>query len=168
MLFIHVMPSPHIGSVAWMATFALTVLDWRNGKSIRPRDSPFTHPTDEPTEMDEEESMYEQPSRKSTYEQADSNQSPFSDNNRYAGVPSVGPSTNYASAPQLPRQSFDAYGAFSDPAPSGFAPPSSPPPDPALSRTMQYADPYARVRTAVSQAPAANQPPSYSSYGGYQ
>ena len=118
--------------------------------------------------MDEEDSVFEQPMRKTTYEQSNSSQSPFSDNNRYSEVPSVGPSTTYSSAPQLPRQSFDAYGAFSDPAPSGFAPPSSPPPDPAISRTMQYADPYARVRSAVSQAPATNAPPSYNAYGGYQ
>lgn len=154
----------------WLGSFTLVVLDWRSGKATRARDPPFTHPTDEPLEMDEEESVFEQPMRKSTYEQSNSSQSPFSDNNRYSGVPSVpsvGPSTAYSSAPQLPRQSFDAYGAFSDPAPSGFAPPSSPPPDPTISRTMQYADPYARIRTAVSQAPPTNAPPSYSYGGGY-
>lgn len=163
--------------MAWIGTFVLTVLDWRNGKSTRPRDPPFTHP-EEPTELDEEESLYEQPSRKSAYENSNSSQSPFSDNNRYSGVPSVGPSTtSLAGAPQLPRQSFDAYGAFSDPAPSGFAaatspppfaPPISPPPDASVSRTMQYADPYARVRSAVTQnVPAAN-PPTYQPYSGYQ
>jgi hypothetical protein len=43
---------------------------------------------------------------------------------------------------------MDAYGAFSDPAPSGFggvpttyAPPPSDPATPRVSRTMQYADP---------------------------
>lgn len=154
----------HLNIVFWVAAFILTVLDWRNGKSTRPRDPPFTHPVEEPTEMDEEESIFEQPAGKSTYEQSNSSQSPFSDNHRYSGIPSVGPSTT--SAPQLPRPSFDTYGAFSDPTPSGFAPPSSPP-DPSISRTMQYADPYARVRNAVSHG-SANPPPSYSSYGEYQ
>lgn len=164
----------------WLATLVLTVLDWRNGKAIRPRDPPFVPPVEDATELDDEESLYDQPSRKSAYEHSNSSsQGPFSDSNRYSGVPTVVPSaTSYANAPQLPRQSFDAYGAFSDPAPSGFAaapqsppsfaPPLSPPPEsPRVSRTMQYADPYSRVRDAVSQGPAAPHPPSYSSYNPY-
>lgn len=113
--------------------------------------------------------MYEQPSRKSAYEQSDSS---------YAEVPSVGPTQTYSTAPQIPRQSFDAYGAFSDPAPTGFAstnsppafaPPLSPPPEnPRISRTMQYADPYARVRDAVSGGASPPPAPPYSSYTPYQ
>lgn len=122
--------------------------------------------------------MYEQPGGKSTYEQSNSSQSPFADNSRYSSVPSVGPTQTYSTAPQLPRQSFDAYGAFSDPAPSGFAsantppafaPPSSPPPEnPRVSRTMQYADPYARVRDAVSGTGSPPPAQGYSSYTSYQ
>lgn len=148
----------------------LTVLDWRNGKNTRPRDPPFTHPTEEPTEMDEEESMFEHNlSRKSTYENS-SSQSPFSDGNRFSGVPTVGPSlTSYETAPSQPRQSMDVYGAFSDPAPRGFAEPE--PESPRVSRTMQYADPYVAVRNAV-QGPSPERgvsPPNYPSYaGGYR
>ena len=162
--------------VFWLASFVLTVLDWRNGKALRPRDPPFVPPADDAVELDEEESLYDQPSRKTAYEHSNDSQGPFSDSNRYSGVPTVAPSTNsYATAPQLPRQSFDSYGAFSDPAPTGFTaapgftPSLSPPPEvPRVSRTMQYADPYARVRDAVSQPSAAPPPPpTYSSYNPY-
>jgi len=157
--------------VFWAAIMVLTILNWRNGKSTRARDPPFTHPTDEPTEMDEEESIFEQPAgRKSTYENSDA-EGPFTDNNRYSGVPS---NTSFNAAPIQPRQSMDVYGAFSDPAPTGFATsnPSlshSPPESPRVSRTMQYADPYAAVRSAVSHggvSPPPTNPPGYSSYGG--
>ena len=91
---------------------------------------------------------------------------------------------------------MDAYGAFSDPAPSGFGygnsnvnagyaspssrvgrtvspPPMIPDPDlgqPMVSRTMQYADPYAAVRTSVATGGQHQQgtPPSYESYSGYR
>jgi hypothetical protein len=53
------------------------------------------------------------------------------------------------------RPSIDAYGAFSDPPPSGFGAP----PSPGVSRTMQYADPYAAVRASIVTAPAAAVPP---------
>lgn len=147
----------------------LVFLDFRNGKTSRPRDPPFTHPTEEPSEMDEEESIYERPEgRRPTYDTAPPAESPFGDNNRYSGVDST---TSYSDAPRLPRPSIDAYGAFSDPAPSGFAPPSTASENPRVSRTMQYADPYAAVRTAVTHGttspPPAN-PPSYSYGGGYQ
>jgi len=100
---------------------------------------------------------------------------------------------------------MDAYGAFDDPAPSGFGtahqggysappggysesygtaspsrqytgPPILPEPDmggPMVSRTMQYADPYAAVRASIAaqqgpSSPTAG-PPSYdSSYQGYR
>lgn len=149
-------------AAAWVASLVLTILDWRNGKNTRARDPPFNPPEDTQS-LDEEESIFEQPMRKPTYEHSNSSQGPFSDNNRYSEVPSVGPAFS-SEPPVLPRPSIDAYGAFSDPAPSGFAPSSSPPPDPKMSRTMQYADPYARVRTAVQGVPAAANPPSYSSY----
>ncbi|OAX34495.1 hypothetical protein K503DRAFT_851592 [Rhizopogon vinicolor AM-OR11-026] len=78
-------------------------------------------------------------------------------------------STSYPAS----RPSMDAYGAFSDPAPSGFggvsttfAPPPSDPAVPRVSRTMQYADPYAAVRASLATSPAA--PPTYEPYTGYR
>ncbi|KAJ8580787.1 hypothetical protein M405DRAFT_752850 [Rhizopogon salebrosus TDB-379] len=78
-------------------------------------------------------------------------------------------STNYPAS----RPSMDAYGAFSDPAPSGFggvsttyAPPPSDPATPRVSRTMQYADPYAAVRASL--ATSTTSPPSYEPYTGYR
>ncbi|KAG2153947.1 hypothetical protein DEU56DRAFT_907413 [Suillus clintonianus] len=83
-------------------------------------------------------------------------------------------STNTSSYPAS-RPSMDAYGAFSDPAPSGFggvsasyAPTASEPGAPKVSRTMQYADPYAAVRAslATSTGPAGptNYEPTYTGY----
>ena len=187
----------HIDTGFWAATLTLAVLDWRDGKLTHPRDPPFTHP-EEPEDLDEEESIAE-PSehRKSSYTtnsaaydnpydpSSNATDSPFNDNNRYSGVPSVS-TTSYATAPSMPasRPSMDAYGAFSDPPPSGFAPspppqnfapPISPPPG-APSRVMQYAtsaggaDPYDAVRSKLNASrtqspPGHSNPPSYSSSG---
>lgn len=117
------------------------------------------------------------------YDYANTTQSPFSDNNRYSGAPTSTAPSNYTTAPSIPasRQSMDVYGAFSDPAPTGFSPtapapefaaPISPPPT-GPSRVMQYAaagtaaDPYDAVRSKLNasraQSPPSN-PPSYSSY----
>jgi len=158
----------------WVATFVLTVMDWRNGKNTHARDPPFTAP-EQPSDhvsQEDEESLYQAPMRQSTYDDHhDADPSPFSDDNRYSGVPSVSNNSySYSSAqpPVLPRPSIDAYGAFSDPAPSGFddaprdyaARPLSPPAEePRISRTMQYADPYAAVRATVATGPPG--PPSY-------
>jgi len=165
--------------VFWVCTFVLAIMDWRSGKA-HPRDPPFTHPM-EASEVDhvsqeDEESLYHQPpvaSRKSTYDD-DEATSPFSDSNRYSGVPSVSaPSYTTNAAAAQPRPSLDAYGAFSDPPPTGFgatAPqlpqpsfgrPLSPPDEgPRISRTMQYADPYAAVRATVA-ASGQNQSTAY-------
>jgi len=132
--------------------------------------------------------------RRSTY---DNTHSPFDDTNRLSAVSAVTtaaasastayPNTaqrnsgysGYATPPAAvaSRPSFDAYGAFSDPAPTGFggasssfAPPTiSEANEPRISRTMQYADPYAAVRasfTSTSNGPSGA-PPSYTSYTGY-
>ncbi|KAH8094451.1 hypothetical protein BXZ70DRAFT_358163 [Cristinia sonorae] len=165
--------------VFWGCTFALTIIDWRNGKSNRPRDPPFTHPT-EPSDhvsVEDEESLYHQPghARRSTYDDDnDDTTSPFSDNHRYSGVPSVSVPSYTSHAAAQPRPSIDAYGAFSDPAPSGFgvsAPqlpqpsfgrPLSPPQEsPRVSRTMQYADPYAAVRATVASGGQQAAAPPY-------
>jgi hypothetical protein len=140
---------------AWAGTLAITFRDWRSNRSTRPRDPPFEHP-----EVDEgdEESTYEVVPHLKRDADGDVN-SPFADTYRYSGASStmIDSSAGYASpgkysipsAPQ-PRPSLDAYGAFSDPAPTGFAPP---PNDSGVSRTMQYADPYAAVRASITSAP---------------
>lgn len=155
-------------------------MDWRKNKNRGPRDPPFAHP-EVPADyvsQEDEESLYRQPSRKSTYvddRDEEPAQSPFSDEHRYSGVPSLNNNNtpyNSGAPPQLPRPSFDAYGAFSDPAPSGFAPSGGSPTDsgPRISRTMQYADPYAAVRATVASAGQTTAPPpapGYSSYDQY-
>ncbi|KAL0954699.1 hypothetical protein HGRIS_003648 [Hohenbuehelia grisea] len=189
----------------WAASIVMLVLDWRNGKLHRtvPRDPPFTHPPTrseigEAEDYDDEESSYhvippaqtqqtQPPFRRTTADNSDSPNSPFADNNRYTGYSAS--NTYSPSVPAASRPSMDAYGAFSDPAPSGFgagsqAPTSSygnspaassrapilPEPDmgPQVSRTMQYADPYAAVRAQIGQPTSPTGPPSYDSYGGYR
>jgi hypothetical protein len=148
-----------VDPVFWAGSLTLAFLEWRKNRTLRPRDPPFEHP-----EEGDVESAYEVPSIK----QDDSDAfSPFSDAYRYSGVSStaVGNSPsgyaspgkyNIPSAPQ-PRPSLDAYGAFSDPAPTGFGAPPGDSGVPGVSRTMQYADPYAAVRASVARTPS----PSY-------
>lgn len=154
----------------------MTVMEWRSGKSSRPRDPPFTRPTevedDYDDAADDEESAYSHPvgNRDSTIDQA------RPEVNRYpSAVPSIPPiSFPDNSTPPAPisqpggytsptsRPSMDVYGAFSDPDPSGYSNPnpySRPEPD-GMSRTMQYADPYAAVRASVNPTQQPG-PPSY-------
>lgn len=133
------------------------VLDWRSGKSNPRRDPNFNPPAEmhaheDDDDDDDDESRYDHvpsvapqlpPMRRTTAEEVGS---PFSDDNRYR------PDTEPKSRP-----SIDTYGAFSDPAPTGFGGP----PSPGVSRTMQYADPYAAVRASLGTAPQMPQPPSY-------
>jgi len=142
----------------WGGTLTLAFLEWRNNRGTRPRDPPFEQP-----EIDDadEESTYEVVPHLKRDADGDPN-SPFSDTYRYSGASStvVDSSAGYSSpgkysipsAPQ-PRPSLDAYGAFSDPPPSGFAPPPGDNGVKGISRTMQYADPYAAVRASVVSAP---------------
>ncbi|KAH7918072.1 hypothetical protein BV22DRAFT_1200103 [Leucogyrophana mollusca] len=202
----------------WLASFILLIMDWRAGNLTshsrsRQRDPPFTHPDiEEGEELDEDpttpsspyqavpnpattaprQSTYSSdPPRQSTYND-NAASSPFADSNR-----TTQPSQTWAnwqpstqSPPAAPRQSMDAYGAFSDPAPSGFggvspayapapassrpvssfaSPGAAPAPEPPrVSRTMQYADPYAAVRASLAPATANPSPPSYESYQGYR
>ena len=90
----------------------------------------------------------------------------------------------FGSSQPASRPSIDAYGAFSDPAPSGFAGGVAPQgaqysdSGPRVSRTMQYADPYAAVRASIASGQSNTgsvtpptggpPPPGYSSYGGYR
>jgi len=160
-----------LSTIFWIATMVFLVLEWRSGKSVPRRDPNFNPPSQmdahEDDEDDDEESRYDPPissqapqlppMRRGTEEVS----SPFSDEHRYRG-PDTEP---------VGRPSIDAYGAFSDPAPSGFGAPAAGPPSPGVSRTMQYADPYAAVRASLVGPPAgqpqAPQPPSYE-YSGYR
>lgn len=171
----------------WTASLVLIVMDWRSGKANRPRDPPFEHPADEDYDDEDEESSYHPTNnRQSTYD-APAADSPFSDNNRYSAsnpVPPSIPPISFTStpppagfsSPTNPRPSMDVYGAFSDPAPSGYSPggipPAQSPPQQEsarLSRTMQYADPYAAIRATINPAPQSptQAPPSYSFEGRY-
>lgn len=176
-------------------------MQWRSGKLSGPRDPPFRPPQEQHDveELEEEEGYTSiPPIRQSSvnassaggrYDPPDGN--PFSDSNQYSVPPSSGYTPASNSQPLAGRPSMDAYGAFSDPAPTGFGtaspnytsaygtaspsrtatsgPPTIPEPDlgPRVSRTMQYADPYAAVRATVSgQTPSS--PPSYENYTGYR
>lgn len=177
-------------------------MDWRSGKLQGPRDPPFQRPEPSHDMHDEEDPEEEEPgythippARRPTTSNAAhsdgrysnshvSSQSPFADppyrNSGYSN------SAYTPSSVQQPlaagRPSMDAYGAFSDPPPSGYGaptrresagPPTIPEVDmggPIVSRTMQYADPYAAVRASIHQGPASptGVPPSYESYQGYR
>ncbi|KIJ52662.1 hypothetical protein M422DRAFT_223330 [Sphaerobolus stellatus SS14] len=149
-------------TICWIAIFVLRILDWRNGKSTPRRDPNFNPPSqmyvhEEFDEDDDDESRYNLPLHASTpapqippfrHSTNDDVASPFSDANQYHPEPAAG------------RPSMDAYGAFSDPAPSGFGP-TSPSSNPTgISRTMQYADPYAAVRATIGNP----QPASYQGF----
>ncbi|KAJ3806422.1 hypothetical protein F5876DRAFT_91074 [Lentinula aff. lateritia] len=198
--------------VFWAASVILLIINWRQGKLLGPRDPPFQHPADEEyhvgqTQDEDEDDGFTHippansiPSNGTTTAPTGSN--PFSDSNRYSGAPSGTPAySSYAApssyTPPVSRPSMDAYGAFSDPPPSGFgpaaaparaspavaaAPPSLPEPDlgPQVSRTMQYADPYAAVRASLAggqqshqaavgdTSPSYGAAPAYDGYTGYR
>ncbi|KAJ7510334.1 hypothetical protein B0H11DRAFT_1184400 [Mycena galericulata] len=180
--------------IFWTASLVLLIFDWRSGKlhSHQARDPPFTHPQQEATEFemdydpDEEDYQHIPPARRATASEsssaydpaAASGPNPFSDANRYAAPAASTP-------PAHGRPSIDAYGAFNDPTPSGFSPAApqarfgandGPPMIPeqdlgprlgGVSRTMQYADPYAAVRASIAGQPAPE--PQYDSgYQGYR
>ncbi|KAF8588884.1 hypothetical protein K439DRAFT_1629309 [Ramaria rubella] len=153
-----------LSTICWIGTMVILVLDWRSGKSNPRRDPNFNPPSEmhiqeDDEDDDDEESRYGHisssapqlpPMRRGTEEVA----SPFTDDHRYR-----------PEAEARPRPSIDAYGAFSDPAPSGFGAAS-----PGVSRTMQYADPYAAVRANLGASTASQpvpQPPSYDYPGEY-
>jgi hypothetical protein len=147
-------------TVFWGGSLTLTFLEWRKNMATRPRDPPFEQPHGE---EGDEESAYEVPSLK---QDENDTRSPFSDPYRYSGASSTAigsfgsptsPKYNIPSAPQ-PRPSLDAYGAFSDPAPTGFGGSPVDSGAPGLSRTMQYADPYAAVRASVTSGTTQSSP----------
>jgi hypothetical protein len=149
---------------------ALLFLTWRRLKREGPRDPPFQIPTTARTghdaladeDDDDAESGFRRPMPGGAPQQSDT-EGPFADTNRFSDYSGSAP----APAP-AGRPSMDAYGAFSDPAPSGFGggtrSPTGNASSPGISRTMQYADPYAAVRAQLETGGAgANQgrPPSY-------
>lgn len=180
--------------VFWCCSLTLTIMDWRNGKSSRPRDPPFIHPVEQSEgsvyeraeNRDEDEGSDEEAGHRPYSDNSNTAYSPFSDANRLSGVPTNTSSNNlsyqspsapaFASSQPASRPSIDAYGAFSDPAPSGFAASNPYDDKPRVSRTMQYADPYAAVRASIAGgAPGATTPPAggppppgYASYGEYR
>jgi len=176
----------------WACSLGLTVMDWKSGKSSRARDPPFERPADdmeyEEDGIDEESNYQPTNPRGSTYD------APYSDANAYsttnAPPPTLPPMSFSSTPPPAPqpsgfgspinsRPSMDVYGAFSDPPPTGFAAGGSSSQaqqaDAQLSRTMQYADPYAAIRATINpgggqgQSPTHSQPPppSYSFEGRY-
>jgi hypothetical protein len=189
----------------------MLILDWRSGKLFahNQRDTPFQPPIRDEEEAEEDDYVdipprqprpaspgYDSPNTSGGYAQLNSQ------HRRYSGIPASSSQTPspYSGPAAAGRPSMDAYGAFSDPAPSGFgssgynnnnsnsgnnsphrhnrtsvAPPTVPEPDfgqPMVSRTMQYADPYAAVRASIGAgsptAPQQGLPPSYESYTGYR
>ncbi|KAF8340394.1 uncharacterized protein EI90DRAFT_3285804 [Cantharellus anzutake] len=109
-----------LGTIFWICSVVLLVLDWRSGRSergLRPRDPPFRHPSD-PNDDDAESMMSRQQSRRTTARQEDAEEdeleSPFSDPYpRRQDSP-------YRYQQPAARVSMDTYGAFSDPLPSGY------------------------------------------------
>ena len=141
-------------------------------------------------ELEEEEEEHEQQYGRvpNLRDYSNSGASPFADSNAANRVstsssyvlPPVSGVGGFSSNMPASRPSMDAYGAFSDPAPTGYAQPqpttfsdasglgnTSPS---GVSRTMQYADPYAAVRASIAGTPPAapQNPPGYSEYSGYR
>ena len=142
-------------------------MDWRSGKASRPLDPPFNAPPVSYEDAPDDESAYNRPvgHRDSAIDSA----SPRLD--EYSSIPpSIPPiSSPDGSTPQpghytssASRPSMEVYGAFSDPVPSSYSNlnPYSQTESNRVSRTMQYADPYAAVKASL-QPPPPPGPPSY-------
>ncbi|KAG8968598.1 hypothetical protein FRC03_006718 [Tulasnella sp. 419] len=146
-----------IAFIAWAGTLGLAIKDWRSGKLHRPRDPPFTHPIVD-TAHDDESSYYpanrdaRQTLTTHEEEEEEEDQSPFNDPQPRYGE---GPAPSLPPVDVGPRPSVEVYGAFSDPAPTGYGNTEG------VSRTMQYADPYAAVRANIGgpRSPGQSQPP---------
>lgn len=141
-------------TVAWGGTAFLAFQEWRTGKTVyRQEDPPFSLPTHAPAPTDDEDTdPYTRRQPNADDEDDEYARGPFTDNNRYDGYNAAGAG----------RPSMDAYGAFSDPNPSGYGRTEYNQPE--VSRTMQYADPYAQVRASIhtgGAAPPMPQPPQY-------
>ena len=174
--------------VAWLFTTFLRFQEWRTGRTVyRPEDPPFTLPPQpvvhhNQTSSTDDTDPYSSRRRDTATEEdedEDEGRSPFADevahntayNTGLGGGPGV-PGGRYAGYGNAPgRPSMDAYGAFSDPNPSGYGGYGGyggGGRQPEISRTMQYADPYAAVQASIhSNTPPPGLPQS-PVYGGYR
>ncbi|GJJ08546.1 hypothetical protein Clacol_002764 [Clathrus columnatus] len=143
-------------TICWIGSIIILILDWRAGRTGLRRDPAFNPPPRMHLhevggdEEDEEASVYGPSSVHAASVPAMPTStmmpsSPFGDEYRYRPEPET-----------RPRASMDTYGAFSDPTPQGYGSPISP----GVSRTMQYADPYAAVRANISN-PSSHPAPPY-------
>ena len=148
-------------------------MDWRSGKASRPQDPPFTRPVeDDDGNPADEESAYDIPEG-STIDHAISEQNQYS--STAPSIPPISYSDGFTPVPQprddtspAHRPSMDIYGAFSDPDPAPYSTPNPYfQPEPSrVSRTMQYADPYAAVKASLTSTQQPG-PPSYGQDGRY-
>jgi hypothetical protein len=145
---------------AWLATLGLAIKEWRSGKTRGPRDPPFTRPAYQPSYDEDVEAAGPMAQRAQRMGHTSDDED---DDESHAEAP-ITPAVR----PAAGRPSMDAYGAFEDPAPSGYG--SGGGTSPGISRTMQYADPYAAIRANLDGQPAGatTTPPSYESYQGYR
>jgi len=161
--------------IGWTVSLSLAALEWRRNKGLRPKDPPFAPPEER---LADEEAFDARDaegelSRKGTHqtfgsEAPEDAASPFRDDS-YA-PPLMGRYDPPA------RASMDTYGAFSDPAPTGFGPAGAqgggarmPVPEVAgVSRTMLYADPYAAIRHNLGAGEPQGGPPQPPGYDGYR
>ncbi|KIM33593.1 hypothetical protein M408DRAFT_14272 [Serendipita vermifera MAFF 305830] len=171
--------------LAWVVTMYLAFQEWRTGKTVyRPEDPPFSLPSAPPPHHNDEEDAdpYTRGRRQETTgtaeedDEYDDSRSPFAD--AHGGAGGGGRYGGYGNAPTgagAGRPSMDAYGAFSDPSPSGYGgyggggrpvQQQQQYNQPEVSRTMQYADPYAAVRASIhtNTPPPMPQPPTYDGY----
>ncbi len=177
--------------VFWTASLGLLIYYWRAGRLNASRDPTFIPPRIHDDDAYDEESTHNSVhvprstsmavpvSENDAYDDSSNEvNSPFADPHCHSSTTAY---NGYPTATPAGRPSLDAYGAFSDPAPSGFINPSGfstgpaqpsqlpsmsiPDHGPRVSRTMQYADPYAAVRASLA---GQGSPPSYESYSGYR
>lgn len=165
----------------WLCSFILLIHDWRSGKLfVSSRDPPFSIPEAHDVDEGDEETIYRPQGKpvsvpQARYDPSATISDPFTDTNRNSHATMYSPTPNPVTAHAIPaaRPSIDVYGAFSDPAPSGFGTSSpvrqNPVEPPRISRTMQYADPYSAVRSSVGGQYSPTIPPTYESgHTGYR
>ncbi|KAF8733994.1 Membrane-associating domain, partial [Rhizoctonia solani] len=150
---------------AWVATFVVAVLEWRSGKMRGSRRNTGREEGFVPPMHDDTESVFtreydRRPNNDDDDEddidhERDQHRSPFADQ-----APQL-PPPSFAVDPQ-PRVSMDAYGAFSDPVPSGYGgnDPTSPVGGLPANRPVSHisavpSDPYAQIRANLTGATAA-------------
>jgi len=145
---------------AWVATFVVAVLEWRSGKVRGRRRNTGREESFVPPAVDDSESVFSRNDTEYRRPQEDDededdrhndHRSPFADQ-----APQL-PPPSFALDPQ-PRASMDAYGAFSDPAPSGYGgnAPTSPVGAPQRHGTSPTtpSDPYAQIQLNIGGSPA--------------